>query len=231
MGFAPSILIVHRHPTINFAKGTKYFVCGQGSMPFDPNARLLFTESGYRVYEASGPMELYTLVHKVIPFANKDSFRKELAAGFDYHRLATVEKPKGQIVPPLLRAIEKTGTDAPMPEDLVEPIFRTPNVIGVLANSPQPGLLILNERWSNDWHARVNSQAAKVLRVNFTQPAVVLPAGRNYVEFEFKPMLFWKLLILQRATFLLLVVVGVWKLLRAWLRSSTSQQQRAAGTV
>src|SRR4029077_8456290 len=36
-------------------RGAKYFVCGQDSKPFDPNARLLFTESGYRVYEASNP--------------------------------------------------------------------------------------------------------------------------------------------------------------------------------
>jgi hypothetical protein len=38
---------------VNFRKlrGAKYFVCGQNSMPFDPNARLLFTESGYRVYD------------------------------------------------------------------------------------------------------------------------------------------------------------------------------------
>jgi hypothetical protein len=98
----------------------------------------------------------------------------------------------------------------------VEPIFRTPNVFVVLANSAQPGLLILNERWSDAWHARINSQPAKVLRANFTQPAVALPAGRNYVEFEYKPTLFWNLLILQRVTILLLVVVGVWKLLRAW---------------
>ena len=203
-------------PAVNLRKvrGAKYFVCGRDSMPFDPKARLLFTESGYRVYEAHDPMEPYTLVHKVISFADENSFRNRLAAGFDYHRVAAVEKSKGQMIPPLLRAIERTDTDAPMPEDLVEPIFRTPNVIGVLANSTEPGLLILNERWSNEWHARVNSRSAKVLRVNFTQPAVALPAGRNYVEFEYKPMLFWSLLILQRATFLLLVLIGLWKLSR-----------------
>ena len=218
---------------VNFRelRGTKYFICGQDSIPFDPKARLLFTESGYRVYEAPDPMELYTLVHKAIPFSNKDSFRKELAAGFDYHRVAAVEKSKEQIIPPLLRALDQSIPSAPMSQDLLEPVFRTPNVISVQANSPQPALLILNERWSNDWHARVNSQAVKVLRVNFTQPAVVLPPGRHYVEFEFKPTLFWNLLILQRATFLLLVVVGVWKLLRAWPLSSNSRRPRAAGTV
>lgn len=204
-----------REVNLRMLRGTKYFICGQDSMPFDPKARLLFTESDYRVYEASDPMELYTLVHKVIPFANRDSFRNELAAGFDYHRVAAVEKSKGQIIPPLLRALEKTNTDAPTLEDLVEPISRTPNLISVQAYSAKPGLLILNERWSNDWYARVNSQAVQVLRANFTQPAVVLPAGRSYIEFEYKPMLFWRLLILQRVTFLLLVLAGAWKLWRA----------------
>jgi hypothetical protein len=197
-------------------RGAKYFVCGQDSTPFDPNARLLFTESGYRVYEASDAMEPYTLIHKVIRFGNKGSFRKKLATGFDYQRVAAVEKPKGQLNPPLLQAMEDVGTDVPMPDDLVEPIFHTPNVVGVLANSTKLGVLILNERWSNDWHARVNSQVAKVLRVNFTQPAVMVPAGRNYVEFEYKPMLFWNLLILQRVTFLLLIIVGLWKLFWLW---------------
>ena len=210
-------------------RGAKYFICGQDSMPFDPKARLLFTESGYRVYEAPDPMEQYTLVYKAISFANEDSFRKELAAGFDYHRVAAVEESKGQITTPTLRAIEKTDADAPKPEDLVELIFRTPNVTGVLANSTKPGLLILNERWSKDWHARVNSRQAKVLRANFTQPAVVLPAGRNYVEFEYKPMLFWNLLILQRVTFLLIVIAGVWKLLRARSVSHDDQRQPVAG--
>jgi hypothetical protein len=50
------------------------------------------------------------------PFANKDSFRKELGAGLDYHRVAAVEKSKGQIIPPLLRALEQIDADAPMPD-------------------------------------------------------------------------------------------------------------------
>ena len=208
-------------------RGAKYFVCGQNSQPFDPKARLLFTESGYRVYEASDPMELYTLVHEIVPFANNDAFRNRLAAGFDYQHLAGVEKSKEQTIPPLLRAIEKTGAFTPVPEDLVDPISNTPNVFAVLANSPQPGLLILNERWSDAWHARVNSRPAKVLRANFTQPAVFLPAGRNYVEFEYKPTLFWNLLILQRITILLLLAVGVWKLLRARIGLRNSQQSSA----
>ena len=212
-------------------RGTKYFVCGQNSTPFDPKAQLLFAESGYRVYEAPDPMEPYTLVHEVVPSANSHAFRSKLAGGFDYQHVAALEQQKGRTIPPLLQTTQGGHAAAPVPNDLVEPIFNTPNVFAVLANSPQTGLLILNERWSEDWHARVNSRPAQVLRANFAQPAVVLPAGRNYVEFEYKPMLFWDLLILQRVTFLLLVVVGGWKLLRARLLLSNSQRPHPAGTV
>jgi hypothetical protein len=78
-------------------RGAKHFICGRGPMPFDPNARLLFTESGCRVYEASDPMELYRPFHKAIPFADQDSFKNRLAAGFDYNRVAAVAKPEEQI--------------------------------------------------------------------------------------------------------------------------------------
>ena len=200
-------------------RGAKYFICGQDSKPFDPNARLLFTEAGYRIYQASDPMERYTLVHEVIPSADRDAFRSKLATGFDYQHVAALEKQEGQAFPPLLRTIERDGTASPVVEDLVEPISHSPNLFAVLANSPQPGLLILNERWSDAWHARVNSRPVKVLRANFTQPAVAVPAGRNYVEFEYKPMLFWRLLILQRVTFLLLVLAGAWKVWRAYIGS------------
>jgi hypothetical protein len=211
-------------------RGAKYFVCGQGSQPLDPAAQLLFEESGYRVYEVPDPMGQYTLVHKAISFADKNSFRNRLAAGFDYQHIAAVEKAKGQTIPPPLKAIEGGGV-APVPNDLVEPILHTPNVFGVLASSTQPGLLILNERWSDAWHARVNSKPAKVLRANFTQPGVALRAGRNYVEFEYKPTLFWNLLILQRATFLCLILAGMWKLFRYRLVRGERQQQAATRTI
>jgi hypothetical protein len=197
-------------------RGAKYFVCGQDAKPFDPKAQLLFEESGYRVYEVPDAMEPYTLVHAIRSFPGERPFRAQLNQGFDYQHIAALKKSTGETTPPLLRAMKNTGSATPTPTDLVEPIFHTPNVVGVLAHSTQPGLLILNERWSRDWHARVNSRPANVLRANFTQPAVALPAGRNFVEFEYKPMLFWYLLILQRITFLLLLLFAIRKLFASW---------------
>jgi hypothetical protein len=144
------------------------------------------------------------------------SFRTQLAQGFDYQHIAALKKSAGQTTPVLLRSMERSDDLSPGPNELVEPIVHTPNVFDVLVNSSRPGVLILNERWSKDWHARVNSRPAKLLQANFTQPAVALPAGRNYVEFEYKPVLFWRLLILQRVTFLLLLLFAVRKLFAGW---------------
>lgn len=205
-------------PLVNLRKlrGAKYFVCGRDTKPFDPKARLLFTESEYGVYEVADPMEPYTLVHAIRSFPGVVEFRTQLAQGFDYQHIAALKKSAKQTTPPLLRSMERSDNLGPVPADLVEPISRTPNVFDVLVNSSLPGVLILNERWSKDWHARVNSLPAKVLRVNFTQPAVMLPAGRYFVEFEYKPVLFWYLLILQRITFLLLLLFAARKLFAGW---------------
>jgi len=200
--------------------GAKYFVCADGAKPFDPNARLLFTESSYGVYEVKDAMEQYTLLHAVRSFPGVVPFRAQVAEGFDYRYIAALKTSTKKSGSPLLRAMESTDSVLSVSEDFVEPIAGTANHFAVLTNSSRPGVLILNERWSKDWHATVNSEPAQVLRANFTQPAVVLGAGRNYVEFDYKPVLFWWLLMLQRATFLLLAIYAIGTLLRRRYRSA-----------
>jgi hypothetical protein len=197
-------------------RGVKYFVCGQDAKPFDSKARLLFTESGYSVYEVSDAMEPYTLVHAVRSFSAVMPFRVQVAQGFDYRHMAAVKRSANETPSPLLQSMEAAVASPGASEDFLQPIVRTPNRFGVLVDSSQPGVLVFNERWSKDWHATVNSQPAKVIRANFTQPAVVLPDGRNYVEFEYKPLLFWRLLILQRITFVALLLFAARKLFAGW---------------
>ena len=50
---------------------------------------------------------------------------------------------------------------------------------------------------------------SRLLRVNLNQMSVLFRQGRNIVHFEYKPALFWKLLILQRATFAILVLTAI----------------------
>jgi hypothetical protein len=193
-------------------RGGRYFICGQNRNSTDPNAKLLFTESGYRVYEVADAMGPYALVHSVKAFPNNGSFRASLVRDFDYQRNAGVQRVPNRKWTTLLETVWRQPPSDPKPGEL-ELIVQKPNLVGIVADSKQPGLLILNERWTRDWHVRVDSYPAKLVQANFIQPAVAVPSGRHYVEFEYKPMFFWYLLILQRVTFGLLVAVAVWKLL------------------
>jgi hypothetical protein len=214
--FTPQPLVQFREmfdEVVNFRKlrGAKYFICGPAAKPPDSNATLLFTESGYRVYEVPDAVGSYVLLHAIKPFRDIASFRAALIGGFDYQQVAAVQRSPGQEIPLLVQVIERRGKPESTPNEL-EPIIHTSNLRSVVTDSKQPGLLILNERWSRDWHARVDSRPTKVVQANFVQPAVALPAGRHYVEFEYKPMLFWYLLLLQRTTFLCLIAVALWRL-------------------
>jgi hypothetical protein len=203
-------------PSFRKLRGAKYLICAPTANPPDPKANLLFTESGYRVYALSDAMEPYALVHGIKAFPDSRSFRVAMVRGFDYQHIAGVQGSPDQQLSVLLRDIKGRANAEPVPNE-VKPINRTPNLVSIVTDSKRPGLLILNERWSTDWHARVDTNPTKIVQVNLIQPAVAVPAGRHHVEFEYKPMLFWYLLILQRVTFGLLVIVAV---LRLFIRRS-----------
>jgi uncharacterized membrane protein YfhO len=58
--------------------------------------------------------------------------------------------------------------------------------------------VVLNEWFTSAWKARVNGKAQPVLRVNQWQTGVLLRAGENRVEFEYRPTLFQILMILNK---------------------------------
>jgi uncharacterized membrane protein YfhO len=60
----------------------------------------------------------------------------------------------------------------------------------------------------------VNGKKQPVLRVNEWQTGVLLPAGKNRVEFEYRPTLFWALRALNRVTIVLLLVLALFAVIR-----------------
>jgi hypothetical protein len=194
-------------------RGAKYFIYPEGELPADPKASLLFSESGYTVYEVPDAMPPFKLVHAAKLFRDAKLFHAALANGFDYEDIAALSRASLRRSWPFpFRALAREADPIAPAGELVVPVFRTANVVKMASHSTEPGLLILNERWTKDWHARLDSRTVAVLQANFIQPAVALPAGRHFVEFEYKPVLFWYLLILQRLTFTLLVLLLVVKL-------------------
>jgi uncharacterized membrane protein YfhO len=90
--------------------------------------------------------------------------------------------------------------------------------------SDSASLLILNEWFTPAWKVRVNGKKQQVLRVNEWQTGVLLPAGKNLVEFEYRPTLFRILMALNRITFVLLLLFVIFAVVRK-VRDSSSERQ------
>jgi uncharacterized membrane protein YfhO len=88
-------------------------------------------------------------------------------------------------------------------ENSVAPVGTNPNAEGkarvlhhsdtrweIGASSLSPGLLVIGQNYYPGWRATVNGAQTEILRVNYTQQAVLLPAGENRIVLEFRPVSF-----------------------------------------
>jgi hypothetical protein len=62
-----------------------------------------------------------------------------------------------------------------------------PTDIQLKANALSPSVLLLNDRWDEDWKVWVDGKPAELLRCNFLMRGVFLEPGKHEVEFRFKP--------------------------------------------
>jgi uncharacterized membrane protein YfhO len=98
--------------------------------------------------------------------------------------------------------------------DHIKKIVDQPNRSYSAVESDSASLLILNEWFTPAWKARVNGKKQPVLRVNEWQTGVLLAAGKNLVEFEYRPTLLWALMALHRITFVLLLLFVIFSVVR-----------------
>jgi hypothetical protein len=64
---------------------------------------------------------------------------------------------------------------------------RTPNRVEVATDSLTPSLLVLADNYYPGWRAEVDGHAARIMRVNYNQRGVALPAGKHFVTFSYQP--------------------------------------------
>lgn len=62
--------------------------------------------------------------------------------------------------------------------------------VAIEAESPAPGLLVLNDTNYPGWYVYVNGKATEMLTANFLFRGVVLPPGKSIVEFKYQPRSF-----------------------------------------
>jgi uncharacterized membrane protein YfhO len=99
----------------------------------------------------------------------------------------------------------------------------------VTVDSDSPSLLILNEWLAPAWKVLVNGKNQPVLRVNQWQAGVLLGAGQNHVEFEYRPTLFRMLTLLNRITIPSLLAFAVFRVLRN--RPTTAKPRGATAGI
>jgi len=174
---------------------------------------------GYRLYENPKPMGRITLVYRVAGSVNNEcEFLNSIRKGFDYFSEAYVTPRDLESTQHLLGSAQMLSH----PQDRITKIVDQANRSYSAVESVSASLLVLNEWFTPAWKVQVNGKKQTVLRVNQWQTGVLLPPGKNRVEFEYRPMLFRVLMALNRITIVLLLLFGAFALVRK--RSITISQ-------
>jgi hypothetical protein len=157
------------------------------------------------------PMARLTLVHRIAGSgSNQAEFINIINKGFDYFSEAYVTLQD-------LEGVRQFFGDQPVPahpEDQITNILNRANHSHSIVESTSASLLVLNEWFTPAWNVRVNGKKQPILRVNQWQTGVLLPAGKNSVEFDYSPTLFRVLTALNRITILLLLAFVIFAVTR-----------------
>jgi hypothetical protein len=208
-------------PHLRAMMGARYVLCAPTDLPTDGDAKEILETEGYRLYENSKPMGRITLVHRVAGSAeNQPQFINIVTKGFDYFSEAYVTPADFDAAQKIL----ESSRSSPHLSDHIKKIVDQANRSYSAVESDSASLLILNEWFTPAWKVRVNGAKQPVLRVNQWQTGVLLPAGKNLVEFEYRPTLFRILMALNRITFVMLLLFVIFAVVRK-ARDRSSKQQ------
>ena len=208
-------------PHLREMMGARYVLCGPNNSPIDRDAKEILETEGYRLYENLKPMGRITLVHRVAGSAsNEREFINTIRKDFDYFSEAYLTPRDFESTQYFLGSAQML----PHPRDRITKIVDQPNRSYSAVESVSASLLVLNEWFTPAWKVRVNGKNRPVLRVNEWQTGVLLPAGKNRVEFEYRPMLFRVLMALNRITIVLLLLFVILAVVRN-ARASSSKRQ------
>ena len=199
-------------PHLREMMGARYVLCGPHLAPLDRNAKPILTTADYRFYENPNPMGRLTLVHRVAGRADNETgqFVKIVAKGFDYLLEAYITSQDFTRVADFLQQSQGLSPA----QDRISEIIDQPNRSYSTVESASASLLILNEWFTPAWKVRVNGTKQPILRVNEWQTGVLLGAGTNHVEFEYRPTLFFVLMLLNRVTGGLLILFSIFAFTR-----------------
>jgi hypothetical protein len=198
-------------PHLRAMMGARYVLCGLSNSPTDSDAREILETEGYRLFENLKPMGRISLVHRVAGSANNEGeFISTIGKGFDYFSEAYVTLHDFDSTQYFLGSAQMLSH----PRDRITKIVDQANRSYSAVESDSASLLVLNEWFTPAWKVRVNGKNRPTLRVNQWQTGVLLGAGKNRVEFEYRPTLFRVLMALHRVTMVLLLIFVIFAVSR-----------------
>lgn len=106
---------------------------------------------------------------------DKDIIKRFYSSDFDFRNKLILEEDPG--ISSSVPLVDR--------ESKAEITSYTPNKIIIDVNSPQPGLLFLSDNYYPAWKAKVNGQASKIFRTDYTLRSVIVPSGKSKVEFYY----------------------------------------------
>ncbi len=105
--------------------------------------------------------------------AGEDQALQAITAGYDQQAMSVLDSDPG-----LARPTSSLEASAEIVADL-------PESVAVRARLSEPSVLVLADTWYPRWRAFVDGRPAGLLRANYWQRAVAVPAGEHLVSFVF----------------------------------------------
>jgi hypothetical protein len=102
----------------------------------------------------------------------------------------------------------------------VEVVHYQPNTLEIEVDSEAEGYLFLSDPFYPGWQAEVDGEPATILRANYAFRAVAVPAGSHRVTMAFRPGSWHAGLGISALTVSILLILGVWAVLRRRRRES-----------
>ena len=89
----------------------------------------------------------------------------------------------------------------PLFDNKIKLLLFSPNLIKYEVKNDQDALMVLSETpYSPGWKAKINDESVKIFNANHVNMAVIMPKGRNILEFKFYPNSYYNYRILEMLT-------------------------------
>lgn len=206
--------LLRKPPGAHEIMGSRYVLCAPNEKPYDPAATARFALKEYTVFENPAYMDRVTFVHSLASaFSNETKFLARVRRGLDFRRAVCLQDAD---VKRLTSFVGRNASVTAGNNDQLNLAKNSVNRVVVQIKSSRPGVAILNEWYSSAWHVRINGRRQATVRANQWQVGVPVLAGRNNVEFIYRPTIARTLLLVSWGTWLVLVLgalgIAGWKI-------------------